>query len=288
MTLHQPERFLPQGADLTHPSVARVYDWYLGGTNNWAIDREFGKRVCERVPLIKDIARANRQFLFRAVRHLMAMGVRQFIDIGAGLPTMRPTHEVADEVEPGVSKVIYVDHEPVAVAESQVLLQSKGDPLRHAALNGDLRAPDRLWAQIEDLGIIDFTEPVALLLIAVLHVEQTDEGGRDLGQEAVARYRALLPSGSYLVISHISDEDVPADMVAQLVELKAMYDKSSSRVIWRSRQQVRELFGDFELIEPGLQWTPDWHPEDADPQAEPISFATPAHSVIRAAAARKP
>jgi S-adenosyl methyltransferase len=287
VTQHQPERFLPQGADLQHPSVARVYDWYLGGTNNWAIDREFGARVLERVPLIQKIARANRQFLFRAVRHLMGLGVRQFIDIGAGLPTMRPTHEVAEEVEPETAKVIYVDHEPVAVAESQVLLQEKGDPRRHAALNGDLRAPDRLWAQIRGLDIIDFDQPVALLLIAVLHVHQPDENGDDIGHEVVARYRELLSAGSYLVISHITDDEVPASMQSQLVELKKMYDERSSPVIWRSHREVEQLFGDFELIDPGLRWTPEWHPEDADPRSEPISFETPAHSVICAAAGRK-
>jgi hypothetical protein len=279
--------FPPQGVDLDRPSVARVYDWYLGGTANWAIDREFGERVLTTFPLLRPIAIANRLFLHRVVRHLVRLGVRQFIDIGSGVPTMGNTHQVADEVAPD-SAVVYIDNEPVAVAHSQVLLDQHGDPARHAAINADLRNPDMLWERVIETGVIDLHKPVALLLIAVLHVQQPDADGADIGQHAVARYRELLPSGSYLAISHITDEGVPPDVAPKLVDLKKMYDTSSSPVIWRSHTQIHDLFGDFDLIPPGMGWTPAWHAEETGPNSPTIEFDRPNEAVIWAGVGRKP
>ena len=279
--------FPPQGVDLERPSVARVYDWYLGGTANWAIDREFGEKVLASFPLIRPIAIANRLFLHRAVRHLVRLGVHQFVDIGSGVPTMGHTHQVADEVAPD-SRVVYVDHEPVAVAHSQVLLEKHGDPARHAVINADLRNPDKLWQQAIQTGVLDLEEPVALLLVAVLHVQQPGPDGTDIGPQAVARYRELLSPGSYLVLSHISDEGVPPEVGKGLVDLKRMYDTSSSPVIWRPRNDFRSLFGTFELVEPGLVWTPDWHPEESSPNSPEIEFDSPSESVILCGVGRKP
>lgn len=278
----------PPGVDLQHPSVARVYDFYLEGTANWAIDREFGTRVLSSFPLLRPIAKANRLFLHRVVRHLVRHGVRQFVDIGSGVPTMGNTHQVADEVAPDDSRVVYVDHEPVAVAHSQVLLEQHGDPARHAAIQGDLREPDALWKKVAETKVVDLSKPVAVLMIAVLHVGQPGPDGRDVGPEAVARYRELLSSGSYLAISHITDEGVPEEVGEKLVELKAMYDGRSSPVIWRKHAEIRELFGDFELVEPGMGWTTDWHPEETSPMSPVIRFATPNESVIWAGVGRKP
>ncbi len=128
---------------------------------------------------------------------------------------------------------------------------------------------------------------MALLLIAVLHVQQPDERGQDMGHDLVGRYRDLLQPGSYLAISHITDEGVPTALEGKLVELKRMYDTGSSPVIWRAHQQIRHLFGDFALVEPGMTWTPSWHPEDADPHVEPILFSSPNESVIYAGVGRK-
>lgn len=279
--------FPPRGVDLERPSVARVYDWYLGGTANWAVDREFGEKVLASFPLIRPIAIANRLFLHRAVRHLVGLGVRQFLDIGSGVPTMGHTHQVAGEIAPD-SRVVYADYEPVAVAHSQVLLEKHGDPARHAAINADLRDPDKLWQQAIDTAVLDPKEPVALLLVAVLHVQQPGRDGTDVGPDAVGRFRELLPSGSYLVLSHISDDGVPPEVGKGLIDLKRMYDASSSPVIWRPRNEVHSLFGDYDLIEPGLVWTPDWHPEESSPQAPEIEFDTPSESVILCGVGRKP
>ncbi|MCA1706090.1 MAG: SAM-dependent methyltransferase [Actinobacteria bacterium] len=283
-----PDRFLPQGVDLDKPSVARVYDYYLGGHTNWAIDREFGDRVLATFPLIKPIAQANRQFLFRVVRHLMRLGVRQFIDLGAGVPTMDHTHTVADDFERGTAKVIYIDNEPVAVGHSQILLEEYGDRDRHLALNADIRAPQRLWQQVINTGLIDLTQPLALLMIAVLHVQQRDENGYDIGNQVVAHYRNLLPSGSYLALSHVTDEGVPPELADKLIELKTLYDTAGSPVIWRTRQQIADLFGDFHLLDPGLSWTPSWHPEETDSSITPPTFNNPSESVIYAGLGRKP
>jgi hypothetical protein len=277
----------PEGVDLGRPVVARVYDWYLGGTANWPVDRRFGEQVLAAFPLLRPIAVANRLFLHRVVRHLVRLGIRQFVDIGSGVPTMGNTHQAADEVAPD-SAVVYVDYEPVAVAHSTQLLERYGDPARHAVVNADLRDPDRLWQRVAETGVVDLDEPIALLVIAVLHVQQPGPDGVDVGPRALARYRELLCPGSYLAVSHITDDGVPEDVAARLVDLKRMYDTASSPVVWRSRAEIRALLGDFDLVPPGMGWTPSWHPEETGPNSPAIEFDRPNEAVIWAGVGRKP
>ena len=280
--------FPPTGVNLEIPNVARVYDYYLGGRTNYAIDRELADQALATFPQIRSIARANRQFLFRAVRHLMRLGVRQYIDLGAGLPTMDSTHSVADSVDPGKSKVVYVDNEPVAVAHSQVLLEEDGDRNRHTAINADIRAPDRLWHEVLDTQLIDLSRPVAVLLVAVLHFAQLDEHGRDIGPEVVSRYRELMPPGSYLVLSHGTRDGVPDDVVGKLAELRDLYSRAGTAMTRRSHAEIKALFGDFELIPPGLVWTPEWHPEESATSDPDLADEPPSRSAIYAAIGRKP
>jgi hypothetical protein len=289
-----PELLLP-GVDLQRPSVARVYDYYLGGSANWAVDREFGDRVLASFPLLRDIAIANRLFLNRLVRHLSRLGIRQFLDVGAGVPTAGNTHQIADELAVGAGRepdahVVYVDNEPIAVAHSEIVLEKEGVTDRHGTINGDLREPDALWRKAMATGLLNPDEPIALLLIAVLHVHQPGaDGVTDIGPESVARLRELLPAGSYIGMSHITDEGVPPEVGQQLVELKRMYDtSSSSNAIWRSHADIEAMFGDFELVEPGWSWLTEWRPEETGPSVRPIAFATPNHAVGWAGAARKP
>jgi hypothetical protein len=286
--MEQPDAYLPEGVDLDKPSIARIYDYFLGGNANWAIDREFGDTAIEQFPLIRPMAKANRQFLFRAVRHLVRIGVRQFVDLGAGIPTMGHTHSVAEDLAPGEARVVYVDNEPVAVAHAQILLEEQGDPRRHTAINSDLRAPEHLWRQIEHTGLIDFAQPVALLMIAVLHVQQRNEHGQDIGADIVSRYRNLLPPGSYLAVSHLTAEGVPHDVAQKMADVKALYDNSANPVIFRSHREIKDLFGDFELLPPGLTWTPEWHPEEAEPGQSPEQFDDPSEAATYAAVGRKP
>lgn len=275
------------GVDLERPSVARVYDWYLGGTANWAIDREFGKKVLTTFPAGKYCAQANRAFLHRAVRHLVARGVRQFVDIGSGVPTMGNVHQVADEVAPD-SRVVYIDYEPVAVAHSRILLEQHGDPARHAVIHGDLRDPDGVWDAVARTGVVDLGEPLALLVTAVLHVQQTGPDGRDVGPEAIAQYRDLLPAGSFLVLSQITHEGLPEDIAAQLHAIIRMYDNDVSKHVLRSKAEFGALFGDFALLEPGVTWTASWHPEESGPDTPVIDFDDPSESVMLAGVGQKP
>lgn len=278
----------PKGVDLDHPSVARVYDYMLGGTANWAIDRELGDRLIGKVPLLRHIAIANRMFLNRAVRHLAKQGVRQFLDIGSGVPTVGNTHDVADEVSAD-SRVVYVDYEPVAVAHSQMILEEDGDPRRHAVVLADMREPDELWKTVAQTGILNLDEPVAVLLVAVLHIAQPGEDGTDVGPQAVARYRELMAPGSYLVLSHATDDGVPPQQAADMAAIKKMYDASGNTVVWRGREEVRDLMGDFEILEPGIEFTAAWRPEEVGDTFVPtIEFSTPGESVCYAGVARKP
>jgi hypothetical protein len=200
---------------------------------------------------------------------------------------------VADEVrqEAGAMpdvRVVYVDNDPVAVAHATMLLGREGDAARHAVIEADLRRPDELWQKALDTQLLDPDEPIALLLIAILHVHQPDGSGIDIGPDAVARFRELLPVGSFLAISHITDEGVPDELGDKLVELKRMYDESSSSdVIWRSHADIQALLDDFRLVEPGWTWTPEWHPEETGPNVRTVTFRTPNESVIWAGVGKK-
>jgi len=286
MAQESEQQTLP-GVDLDRPSVARVYDWYLGGTANWAIDREFGKKVLSTFPAGMYCARSNRAFLHRAVRHLVRLGVRQFVDIGSGVPTMGNVHQIADEVAPD-SRVVYIDHEPVAVAHSRILLERHGDPHRHAAIHGDLRDLDRLWERVAEAGVVNLDEPIALLVTAVLHIKQPGPDGQDVGPQAIARYRELLNPGSYLVLSQLTNEGLPEDIARQLNAIIQMYDNSVSKHVLRSNAEIRALFGDFELLDPGVTWTAAWHPEESGPNTPVIDFSDPSEAAMLAGIGRKP
>jgi hypothetical protein len=269
------------------PSVARVYDYYLGGTVNRVVDRQFADKVLTRFPLVRPIAMANRLFLHRAVRHLVRLGIRQFVDIGSGLPTMGNTHAVADELAPGASTVVYTDNEPVAVTQSRAIIEEAGDPGRHAVIHADLRDPDQLWRRVGGTGLIDSAEPIGLLIIAVLHIRQPDDNGFDIGPRVLARLRELLPAGSYLAISHATMEGVPDEVSTGLSGIGRLYDAHGNPALWRSRAEIAELFGDFELVDPGITWTPLWHPEETGPSSPAVTFGTPNESIVLAGVARK-
>lgn len=283
------DRIPPKGADLDRPSLARVYDYFLGGTANWAIDRIYAQQAIDRVPHVREMAVANRQFLNRAVTWLCQAGVRQFLDIGAGVPTVGNTHQVADVIAPD-SRVVYVDHEAVAVAHAEQLLDAEGDPGRHAAIDADLREPDDLWAKAMATGLLDPTQPIAVLIISVLHVEQPGPDGKDVAESALARYRELLPSGSYLAISHGTTDGVSEALEASLMQLRAIFRSSSGNSgNNRTRAEIEQLMGDFVPVDPGMTWTPNWHPElqTGDFAPRPV-FTDPSESITWAGIARKP
>jgi hypothetical protein len=271
--------------DLHHPSVARVYDFLLGGSAYWAMDRLFARRVLDRFPEFENIAKANRMFVDRVVRHLVKSGVRQFVDIGSGVLTSGNTHQIADEVAPD-TKVVYVDNDPVAVAHAEILLDQEGDPDRHVVVNADLRDPDELWHQVSATCILDPDEPVAVLMFSVLHSLPPEPEDQDPVAPLMARYRELIPPGSYLGISHLTSEGVPEELPPKLADLQRLCDDwHDGRAYCRSRKAVSALLGDFHLISPGMVWAPEWHPEEES--ARWVRFPEPNHSVVWAGVGQK-
>lgn len=272
------------GVDLHHPSVARVYDFLLGGSAYWAMDRSFAKRMLAQFPEFRDIARANRMLVDRVVRHLVGLGVRQFVDIGSGVLSSGNTHQIANEVAPG-TKVVYVDNDPVAVAHAEILLDQEGDPDRHVVVNADLRGPDELWRQVSSTYVLDQDRPVAVLMFSVLHSLPPEPGDRDPAAQLMARYRELIPLGSYLGVSHLTSEGVPAELPPKLAILQRLCDDwHSGKAYCRSRTAVTALLGDFDLIRPGMVWAPQWHPEESESN---VHFPEPSRSVLWAGVGRK-
>jgi SAM-dependent methyltransferase len=240
----------PAGIDLTRPSNARLYDYVLGGAHNLAVDRELAEQISQMTPNIGETMRANRAFLRRAVRYLVQAGIRQFLDIGSGIPTAGNVHEVAQEAAPE-SRVVYVDVDPVAVAHSRAILQGND---RTAVIRADLREPDRILAEAADSKIIEFDKPVGLLVLGVLHfIPDNDE---PVG--IVATLGNAVAAGSYLAVSHVTHEDQPPE-VLQAYELSK---RTPEPILPRSRAEIARFFGDFALVEPGLVHIPLWRPDD--------------------------
>lgn len=239
-------------------SVGRVYDYLLDGVHNYAVDQQFAEEQLRKLPEIRDFAQANRAFLGRAVRGAVEMGIRQFVDIGSGLPTQGNVHEVAEEQAPGECRVVYIDNEPIARAHAEILLEKTADPDRHRALDADFFDADQLWQQVLDTGLIDTREPVALLVVALLHFMPPDtDPGRTLSY-----YRDRLPAGSVLALSHIHVDPDDTEIQAASASVTESYRRQANNpAMPRSRAEIAEFFDGLELVEPGLVWLPQWRPE---------------------------
>ena len=241
---------VPPKVNLDQPSAARMYDYYLGGVHNFAIDRDAAERAIAALPATVAGARTNRAFLQRAVRYLVDAGVRQFIDLGSGIPTSGNVHEVAQRIEPR-TRVVYVDIDAVAVPHGQSVLEGNE---RTAFLHADLRDVDAVLEAPELRRVIDFSEPVALLMVAVLHFVPDSDGLAGI----LDRYRAALPSGSYLALSHMSMTGQPREFLERFEEV---YAHTANPVVLRSREDIVALFDRFELVEPGVVTLPLWRPD---------------------------
>jgi len=241
--------------DTSVPSVARVYDYLLGGKDNFAADREAAERQAAAVPALPWLARQNRAFLRRAVRFVADQGITQFLDLGSGLPTNENVHEVAQQVRPD-ARVVYVDIDPIAVSHGRALLAGK----QTEAVWGDLCRPDGLLADPDIRRLIDFSQPVAVLAVSVLHGIPDESGPA----EALARLRAVMAAGSYLVISHaaVSPEHVVGtEYRSKAARELADANKTSAALPGRGRDEIAALFGDLTLVEPGLTDIWAWRPE---------------------------
>ncbi|OXM70814.1 methyltransferase [Amycolatopsis sp. KNN50.9b] len=262
--------------DLDRPNAVRMYDYYLGGTGNWAMDRALGDRVLAEVPFAPLIARANLEFLERVVRFCLRNGVDQFLDVGSGGPTVGTVHRIAHSLDPA-SRCVYVDREHVAVAHGQLMLEREGDPSRHAIVRADQRDPDAVWRAAMGTGVLDRTRPIGLIFCAALHFIPNDEPAGEI----VAAYRARLPVGSYLAISHATydDLDVPADYAASIRAAFALYEKSGTPAFSRRYDEIASFFGDFEMVEPGVVWLPQWRLAEAPSPVTQNFVARPSMSI---------
>lgn len=229
-------------------TAARMYDYYLGGVHNFGADREAAEAVVERYPFIPEAARANRAFVVNAVRHLSESGIRQFLDIGSGLPTVDNVHSVARRTHPD-TRVAYVDIDPVAVAESMDILD--GDDLA-VAVRGDVRQPEAVVGHAEVRRLLDFDRPIGVILAAVLHFVPED----GVADEAVTKLIGSVAPGSHFVISHSATESFrlftpPEDIYRR---------RTSTPGVVRNRAEVERLFTGLEVLDPGVVWVQEWRP----------------------------
>jgi hypothetical protein len=235
--------------DVTTPSVARMYDYYLGGKDNYAADREAARLVLGAAPDVPLAALENREFLRRAVRYLAAeRGISQFVDIGPGLPTQGNVHQLAHQHSPG-AKVAYIDNDASVLAHSRALL--RGVP-GVTLLPGDLREPEAVLAAPGLTALIDFSRPVALLMTLVLHFVPPADDPYGL----VATYRDALCPGSFLVLSHVTGDDREPGTLGGV----GAYENASAPLTLRTRSQVQEFFNGFYLIDPGIVFLSQWRP----------------------------
>lgn len=282
----------PVTASLDSPSVARVYDYCLGGTTNWAVDRSFADRILSEFPLVRRIAAIERLYLNRVVRFLLDMGVRQFLDVGCGVPNAGATHFVIDDWVRERSRrtrvrVVYVDHDPIAVAHGEVVLDRQGNRDNHAIVQADLRAPDALWSAALDTKLIDPAKPVALLLIAVLHIQQPDATGRDIGASSVARLRDLLPRGSYVALSHASNATRSSAGRKILEGLRRAYRGTGNDVMLRSRGEIESMLDGCRLVAPGWTNSMAWRPEWTGPNVPLVPLGSAAESILWSGVGKK-
>ncbi|UQU63453.1 SAM-dependent methyltransferase [Couchioplanes caeruleus] len=248
------------GIDTTRPHVARMYDYYLGGKDNFAVDREAVAAVEAAMPEVRQLARENRAFLRRAVTFMTSAGIRQFIDIGAGLPTAGNTHEVAQATAPG-ARVVYVDNDPIVLAHGRALLATDGDT---TVVTADLRDPDDVIGHDEVRHLIDFTRPVGVLLIAMTHFLRDDERDRVMGT-----LRGSLAPGSYLAATHVTGDGHSREAVEGV---EAAYRKTPTPIYFRRHDEVARFFDGFALVEPGLVTVDEWRPDPGDPAPEPTRW----------------
>ncbi len=243
--------WVPDPSNLDSPSPARIYDCLLGGYHNVESDRRTAEHLLLAFPELRVVAAVNRAFLRRAMHFLLDQGIDQFLDLGSGLPTLGNVHELVCARNPA-ARVVYVDIDPVSVAHSQAMLAGTPNVL---AIQGDLCQPEQILNYPGLSKLLDLQRPVALVMVAVLHYI-VDDGS---AYAAVQQLRDVVSPGSYLVISHTAEEMRSPSPAGHDVKLRPV-----NLTKMRTRDQVAAFFGDFELLEPGLVYTPAWRPEGPD------------------------
>ncbi|NUT49622.1 MAG: hypothetical protein HOV94_20280 [Saccharothrix sp.] len=242
--------WIPTGVDISVPSSARIYDYMLGGGHNFAVDRAVGARLEGSMPGLRNAARVNRAFLGRVVLFMLDQGVRQFLDVGSGIPTVGNVHEVAQSAAPGC-RVLYVDRDPVAVAHSELMLVGNDDA---AVVQADMREPETILEGAEAHRLLDFDRPIGLLMLLMLHWVPDSADPHAL----LARYRDALAPGSYLAITHATGDHQGEDLTAATDAIKQ--SNSPDQMNLRSHAEITRMFDGFELVPPGLVGCGEWRP----------------------------
>jgi hypothetical protein len=243
----------PRGVDLDRANAARMYDYFLGGHHNFEVDRKAAEAAIAVWPDMPLIMQANRAFLHRAVRFLIAEGVDQFLDVGSGIPTVGNVHEVAQE-SGRAARVVYLDHDPVAVAHSRAILR---DNTQATIVEADARQPERILNHPDTSRLLDLSRPIGVLVVSVLHFIPDDDEAHHL----VRTLRDAIAPGSYLVISHASDDNLSRDTIEQM---QRIYSRTPTPIKARSGAEIARFFEGLELVEPGLVAIPLWRPDAPD------------------------
>ncbi|MFI6105290.1 SAM-dependent methyltransferase [Streptomyces sp. NPDC051310] len=239
--------------DTSKPHPARMYDWFLGGKDNYPVDEEMAKQLLTVDARGRDMARVNRAYMHRATRWLGQRGVRQYLDIGTGIPTEPNLHQIAQQVAPE-SRIVYCDNDPIVLAHAEALLRSTPEGATEY-IQADAREPEAI---LERAGkVLDFARPIALSMLALLHFVDDEDGAYEL----VHRLVEQLPSGSYLVLSHVTGDFDPEGAA----KARAMYRARGLTLRPRTRAEFARFFEGLELAEPGVTLTADWHPELGEP-----------------------
>ena len=243
--MSQQTNWVPTSVDLEKPSAARAYDYLLGGNHNFAVDRDFVAKVIQLQPEVKRAAIMNRAFMRRAVLFMLDQGIRQFLDLGSGIPTVGNVHEIAQDYDPN-AKVVYVDNEHVAVAHSQLLLESNPNA---AMVHADINKPGLVMGDQVTKGLLDFSQPIGILAITIGHYILDDAPG------VFAAYRDAVPAGSYLAMTHLTSDYLEVGKLTNAMK------QSQNNIVARTKAEIEELFGDWEILDPGLVMTSQWRPE---------------------------
>jgi hypothetical protein len=239
--------WVPSDINVGVPSAARVYDYLLGGAHNFDADRLVGEKVLSVQPNGRQIARSNRAFMGRAVRFMVARGIRQFLDLGSGIPTVGNAHEIAQDADPQC-RVMYVDYDPIAVAHSELILE--GNPLA-VVVDADLTQPEAVLKNSTVRNFLDFSKPIGLLMVAVFHfVPDSKQPG-----EIIKRYVEAVPSDSYVAISHLTADHMAEEMAGVVEAMK----NSRDPMYFRGYADVAALFDGLDVVEPGVVSAPLWH-----------------------------
>jgi SAM-dependent methyltransferase len=253
--------WVPLDVDVNQPSISRIWDWFLDGSHNFAVDRAVAAQMLTLMPEGPRMAQASRAFLRRAVRMCVESGITQFLDIGSGIPTVGNVHEIAQSINPAC-RVVYVDIDPVAVSHTRQILAGNE---RATVLRGDLRGPAKILAAPELQRMLDLTQPVALMLIAILHfIHDSDDP-----LAIIREFHDALAPGSHLCIGHGSrnTEGMPRE---NLHSAREMYERTVAQVSLRSRPEVMALFEGWDLYLPGVVWIPQWRPDSQISEADAI------------------